>query len=394
MIKKILDNMDKGFYKEAKAQSGGPRQSFGYLSDLLAAQGIVASEAEIAVRVQRLAPHAGITGGSFEKLTPARIAQFERFAADTYGLEKALSEVGICTKGPHSDIVEKFFGTTSSAVLFPAYVESQIVLGMLAASILGSLIATETNINAHTYKSLAYTDVAAQQQLGIAGEGALLPKVKITTADRSIDLYKFGCTIEATYSAIRLQRIDVLSIHLQRIGMRIALDECDWAIETLIAGDGNTGSAMSGTDGTLGLLNSEVSTVLDYDELVRLFGAFTTGYQMRVAVANWTNLRTILNMAEFKDPMSGFNFQSTGVLPGPMGANWQRWDSTGSTNFSTDRILAIDNRFALEQVTEQGVVTESDKLIEAQIDQSVITKWTGFAKLDYNAAKCLDITHA
>jgi len=47
---------------------------------------------------------------------------------------------------------------------------------------------------------------------------------------------------------------------------------------------------------------------------------------------------------------------------------------------------------ALEQVTEGGVVTESDRLIDRQFERTAITKWTGFAKMDYSATQCLDIT--
>jgi hypothetical protein len=97
-------------------------------------------------------------------------------------------------------------------------------------------------------------------------------------------------------------------------------------------------------------------------------------------------------MEEFKDPMAGFNFQRTGRTPNPIGAEWHRWTSTGASAFSTDRILALDTRLALVQYTEQGVITESDRLIDRQFERTVVSKWTGFGKLDYNATQCLDIT--
>lgn len=391
MTGNVLRNLDRGFFKAARTQPGGPRCSYGYLTDLLAEQGVYPSEDEVAARVTRLAQRLGISRQAYGELPESARSALEQYALDTYGLDKALAEIGIRVKGVTTDKLEKFFSTTTSTVLFPTYVESQVVLGMLAGSLLGSLVATETNIDSHVYESLAFTDVEADQQLRVMGEGAIIPTTRITTSDRSITLKKFGRMLEATYESLRLQRINVVSIMLQRIGLRIGLDETDEAIGVLILGDGNTDSAMTGTSGATGILRAEVSGTLDYDELTRLFGVFGVGYQMNTAVCGWTLLRTILNMAEFKDPTAGFTFQRTGALPGPMGADWHRWDSTNY--LASDRILAIDRRFALEQVTEQGVMTETDRLIDRQIERTAITKWTGFAKMDYQAAKLLDVTY-
>lgn len=384
-MKTVLANLDRGFYKDARAHPEGPRASYGHLTDLLGETGVYPTDAEIESRVKRLLAACGITPTMAENLPLQAQLAAEEYAIDTYGLDKALAEAGIRTKGTRTDKIEKFFATTSSTILFPVYVESQIMLGILATSILPSLIATETNIDAHVYEALTLTDVEDDQQLRIVSEGAQLPTTKITTAERSIRLKKFGRMLEATYESLRLQRINVVSIMLQRIGSRIALDETNEAIQTLIAGDGNTGSAVVDTDAL-------VTGTLDYNELVRLFLSFAQGYQMGTCVVNATNLGTILNMAEFKDPMAGFTFLRTGELPGPFGATWLRWDSTNAAAFSTDRILAIDNRYALEQITEQGIMTESDRLIDKQLERTAITKYTGFAKLDYAATHCLDIT--
>jgi hypothetical protein len=394
-IKAIAKNFDEGVFLAAKTHADGPMTYSGFMTDQLIRGGIDApTEEQIQKRVSKLLGKLRFTEAAAMDMPEAFRESLDKYVMDTWGLEKLLQAEDIRIKGGSADRIEKFFGTSTSPVLFPVYLESQIVMGILQTSILSQLIATETNIDSHTYDSLAFTDVAADQQMGLGGEGADLKTVKITTADRSIKLKKYGVYLEATYESIRLSRINVFGLHLQRIGQRLALDECDDAIETLIAGDGNTSSAMSGTDGSSGILQSEVTTTLDYDELVRLFGTFTPGYQMTSCICPWTFLRTILNMSEFKDPLAGFNFQRTGVLPGPMGATWNRWDSTGSSSYSTDRILAVDGRRALEQVTEQGIMLETEKIIRKQLQGSAITKWTGWAKLDYAASKVLDVTHA
>jgi hypothetical protein len=384
-ITKVLGNLDKGMYHEARKCDNGPRASYGYMTDLLLAEGFGPTQEEIDQRVKRLLVRSGIQT-PYETLGEAHKLALEQYAADTWGLEKLLADRGIRTKGAASDRLEKFFASASDTVLFPAFIESQIIMGMLAEPILSDLIALETNIDGDTYKGLTWTDVEADQELKVVGEGGQLPTTKITTGEKVIYLSKFGRLLDASYEALRRQKINVFSLMLQRIGSRIALDETDWAIETLLVGDGNNNAAVD-TD-------ADVNGTLDYDELVKMFGAFPSGYRMTTAVAKWNQIRTILNMAEFKDPMAGFSFQRTGALPGPMGANWHRWDSTRAPKFNEaghTRILAIDNRYALEQVTEQGVMTESDKLIDRQIERTAISKVTGFYKLDTNATQCFDL---
>ncbi len=139
-------------------------------------------------------------------------------------------------------------------------------------------------------------------------------------------------------------------------------------------------------------LNSEVSGALDYDELVRLWLAFPAGYRCRKLVVGDTLLRTLLNLAEFQDPLAGFNFQATGELVSPVGAKLLRW-SSGAV-LPQDWVLGVDERYALEQVTELGVLVEVDRLIDRQVEATAVSKWTGFVKLDGNAVRALDVAHS
>ena len=90
------------------------------------------------------------------------------------------------------------------------------------------------------------------------------------------------------------------------MGRQIGIDETDDMIETMQAGDGNPGSANTpiavATPGTL-----------TYADVVALYQQFPIGYQMRQVITNDAELKNVLTMAEFKDPMAGFDFVRTGV---------------------------------------------------------------------------------
>jgi hypothetical protein len=370
-MSKGIVSLDKGFYHEARAKGIAPLT---YLTDLVKPEPpeIAAVESRVFARYR-------------QKDDDSASAQaLRQYAYDLCGLEKEFAARGIRTRGPMADTVEKLFVSSNDTPLFPAFLASQIIAGILAASLVPRLSATEVRINSHVAEKITLSDTAADRTLKWIGEGVDLPKTTIRRAEGNITLYKYGRLLEVSYESVRLMHLDILGLFLQRMGMQIGIDQTDDAIETLIAGDGTSGSAVVDTD-------AEVSGTLDYDELVRLRLAFPIGYDMTDAVVNDANLRTILNMPEFKDPLAGMRFQQTGEFVTPMGAKWHRWTSTGSASFSTDRILAVDNRGALAIFREDTLLEESDRLIDKQLERRAMSEWVGWMKLDNNAAQCLDI---
>ncbi len=309
--------------------------------------------------------------------------EYQAPLAKMSAFERQLLRHDIKVAGPNADVLEKFFASSSSAILFPAYYESQVQGGLLAASIVPEVVATVTDIDSHTYSSLWMAESEAERQLQEIAEGAQIPTTTIQTGTRTVTLKKYGRLVNATYEALRLQRLNVVAVFLQRVGAQLGIDESDAALSVLINGDGNN-NALDPTE-------SEVSGTLDYDELIRLYLAFPAGYKCQKIVAGDAMIRTILNMSEFKDPWAGFNFQRTGELVSPVGAKLIRWTSAAS--LPSDYVLGVDQRYALEQVTERGLSVETDRLIDRQIERSAVTKWNAFVKLDTNASQAIDVEY-
>jgi hypothetical protein len=305
---------------------------------------------------------------------------------DAYG--RQLKRFDIKVSGPGASPVEKFFQSSQSAVLFPHFVETKILQGVLAASIVPKLIATETRIDTHNYDSVRMTDAEPDRQLRQIGEGAQLPVTTIQTADESIRLKKYGRLLRATYEALRRQKLNAVGIFLQRMGAQLGIDESNDALRAIIGGDGNAGTDITKKD-------ADVSGTVDYDELVKLWLAFPAGYELNAIVATDTYIQKILNLSEFKDPMAGFKFQSTGDLVNPLGAQLVRWADAAGFNKSgtdvSDWIVGIDKRYCLEKVVEQPYIAEYDRLIDKQFERAAISSWVGWKKLDPTAAQAIDI---
>jgi hypothetical protein len=363
--------MDKGFFDDARKHGKSPLT---HLTDLKRLE-----QPEIDRVYQRtLKAFRQADDGS------CRANALYQYAYDIAGLEKQLEELDIRTRGPGSDTVEKFFASSNNTPLFPVYLASQVIAGMLAASLVPALAASEQRINSHVAQKIVLSDTAAHRTLRFLGEGADFPKTKISRAEGSITLYKYGRLLEATYEAVRLMHLDVFSLFIQRMGMQIGIDQTDDLLEVLINGDGTTGSAATVT-------NTTTTGTLVYDDVVHLNLAFPIGYMMDHAVVADSTLRSLLNMAEFKDAMAFRNtFQETGAIPDILGARWHRWTSTGSTSFGNVRIVATDARGAISLCREGDLLEEATQIIDKQLYQRTMSEWVGFMKLDPNASQVLN----
>lgn len=89
-----------------------------------------------------------------EKLDPSEQYQGTALEGlDAY--QRQLKRFDICVKGSGSDVVEKFFKATQSAVLFPEYVTRAIKAGIAEVDIFPNIVATKSCINSADYRSFS-----------------------------------------------------------------------------------------------------------------------------------------------------------------------------------------------------------------------------------------------
>ena len=97
-------------------------------------------------------------------------------------------------------------------------------------------------------------------------------------------------------------------------------------------------------------------------------------------------LRQMLKLSEFQNPLTGLNFQGTGKLTSPLGANLLR-----TACCPAGKIIGLDRGYALEMICGSEVMVEYDKLIDRQLERAAITSISGFAKLFPEASRVLTI---
>lgn len=293
---------------------------------------------------------------------------------DAFG--RQLKRFDIKVSGAGSDSVQKFFSTSQSAALFPEYISRAVKQGMEEADILGSIVATKTNIDGLDYRTVASTPTDDEKSLKTVGEGAYIPQTVIRTQENLVRLNKRGRMLVASYEAIKFQRLDLFTVTLKQIGAYIARQQLRDAVNVLINGDGNNNAA-------------EVISVsgdkLAYADLIALYNALDP-YALNAIIASPDMISSMLSVEEFKNPATGLNFQGSGKLGNPLGAELIR-----SAAVPAGTLIGFDKSCALEMVSAGDVTVDYDKLIDRQLERAAITSTAGFAKIFPDACKVLSV---
>ena len=294
--------------------------------------------------------------------------------------QRQLKRFDIKVKGEGSDVVEKFFRTSDSAVLFPEYIARSVRLGMEEADILPDLVAAVTRFDGLDYRSIASAP-GDEKKLRRVEEGAAIPSTTVKTQENLVKLHKRGRMLVASYEAIRYQKLDLFSVTLRQIGAHINRMHLEDAIEVLRNGDGNQNAAQQYTIGTKPITGTKGT--LTYDALLEFWSQFDP-YTMNTMLVGSDVMLAMLKLDEFQNPLTGLNFQGTGTLTTPLGAKLLR-----TSAMPAGILIGLDRNYALEQICGSEITVEYDKLIDRQLERAAITSISGFAKLFTEASKVL-----
>lgn len=289
--------------------------------------------------------------------------------------ERQLALSGIRLGGKNPTTVDQFY--QRGAALMPEFVMREIKRGQAMRPELGSLIANSTSVANNRYTPF-HIDTADGSGLSLRsiGEGADIPQIIVTEQNHTLKVPEYGLGLKASYKALRYRTTAQFRVLLWYIGFKLQTDKIAMIVDTIINGDGNDNSAET--------IDTSVSGTLDYDDLISLWANFAP-FEMNAIVTHVNNLKTILTLDEFKDPMAGYRFQNNGELFSPLGASLVRCDNT-----PTDLVIGLDSRFAIEEVITQPLTVEYDKIIEQRFEEAVVTESVAYAKVIKEASVVLD----
>lgn len=255
-----------------------------------------------------------------------------------------------------------------------------------------SLIALNSPVNGDVYRAYYLTPSAADSRMHRVGAGAEIPTLKLTAAERPVQLYKYGAGLAATYEQLRRQSIDKIALHVAMIAVQAEVDKVSTIIDIAINGDGNAGTA--GTEYDITSIDSAATA-----NLVTLKGwlgfkmKFQSPYSMTVALCREDVALQLLLLSTTgsvvplvslpSDQFGGFS-QINPNLRGSVGLGW-------TNDVPAYKILAMDTRMAIERVIEiGGNVSEVQRFASNQTETLYLTEVEGYAILDPGAIKILD----
>ena len=262
-----------------------------------------------------------------------------------------------------------------------------------AAIPLSELVAMVTPISGSDYRAAYMTYDATEVRKYRVGEADDIPLGKLTEAEHTIRLQKYGRGLQLSYEAMRRSRTDRLAWWIQFAALQDEIDKVSAAVTVLINGDGNSNSA---TNHALNTLDSAaVSGTLTLKGWLSFRMKFVQPYAMTHALMREASALQLmlLNVGSANVPLAGANLggQSVSLTPINVTADAVRYGWTNDVAASV--ILGYDRRFGLEMVTEIGSeITETERFITNQTNVMVMSEVMGFSVLDGSAARTLTLT--
>ncbi|MGH8015159.1 MAG: hypothetical protein ACREBV_03115 [Candidatus Zixiibacteriota bacterium] len=289
--------------------------------------------------------------------------------------ERQLALAGIRLGGKTPTTVELFY--QKAPALLPEFMLREIKRGQSMRPELSNLIANTTTVSSNSYTPFFIdTGTATKFSLRPVGDGADVPQLLVTEQNHSVFVADYALALKTSYKALRYRTTSQFRVLLWYVGFQLQTDKIGMIVDTIISGDGNNNAAT--------IVNTAASGTLAYADIVNLWSKFSP-FEMNTIICSINQLKSVLNLTEFKDPLAGSRFQKTGELVTPLGSLLVRSD-----NVPTDLVLGLDNRFAIEEVITQPLVVEYDKIIEQRFEEAVISESVAYAKVIKEAAVVLD----
>ncbi|MDR3344744.1 MAG: phage major capsid protein [Oscillospiraceae bacterium] len=283
--------------------------------------------------------------------------------------QRQLKRFDIHVSGTHSDRIEKFFNSADSSVLFPEYIARAVKQGMKDADMLANIVATTTQVDAPDYRPLTVDcSGGGASAFPVIGEGTQIPAYSLKNGSELVTLQKRGRTINTSYESLRFHRLDLFTVFLKQLGAQLAREQFNDAVEVLL--EGAAALDMSGAS-------------IAYADLLELWAELRP-FKLSTLIVSPESMTEVMNLPQFRDAAGGLNFHGTGNIITPLGAAL-----LSSAAVAGASALALDKDSALEMVTAGGVLLESNKLIDRQLDSASITCLAGFAKIFPDARKIL-----
>ena len=315
-----------------------------------------------------------------EKLDPTPMDESGEKVTKIDALGRHLMSLGLEIHGQHSVTLENL--QMAAEYLVPELIRREIEAGMKSSEryAYGDCVASSIDHKGLSYHPIYIPDLtlatAATRRPKSTGrvstgQGGEYPKLSIFAREKDIQIGAAGRQIEAHYSVIRNYPWEELGIMFRLIGAQMAIDKMYEVYQMGVTGDGTVGAATDTFNGAAGTLT--------YQDLVHNYLGYSAPFQMDRILAPQTAMETVLTMAQFTDPLSGWQFQKNGVVVTPIGAKMKQVDATNAGTPTQTVIVTLDSRYAVREVKSRPLSIEAEKIIARSFENTVVSEEYAFS---------------
>lgn len=257
--------------------------------------------------------------------------------------------------------------------LIPEVIREAIRLGLRKNPIYQSLIAAEETVGQPTVimPAINMSDAMPKKLTEIE----TIPTGTVSFGQKTVQLQKLGLGIKISDEVNQYVPLNVLSLFLQDMGIKMGLGLDAMAIDVLINGDQAGGTEAAPT---IGVQNT--TTGFQYYDLLRVWIRMgRLGRMPKVLLSNEEPALTVLNLPEFKG-FAGDTKVSTKInllTPIPTVNNYAIHGSMPAAN----QIMVVDPASALIKFNSTALKVESERIVEKGLSGTYATMTTGFANL-------------
>lgn len=217
------------------------------------------------------------------------------------------------------------------------------------------------------------------------GEAENLPSVEIAFQSRKIKVFPRGVRVPINAKVIRYVQFPVLAESLRQIGMRLANQESDLCIDTLINGDRPNSGYPAGVMGVYA-----PASKIAYKDIIGLMLRYVqiNGYLPNVCLGNEAELIRLLTTADFmktdKNAQALFEFMvADGELRRSLSA-------VPSSQIPNDSLLFVDTARAIQHLVLEGLTVDEEHHKRTDSYEYFVRLATGFENIDQGAKVMMD----
>jgi hypothetical protein len=274
----------------------------------------------------------------------------------------------------------------TSFTLQPPDVDRSLRFNALQPSMLPFLIGRVRMIQGEAaYGLYLNTDATTEAgtKMGRVTEYAELPHIRVSTSEQAIRVAKYGFAIDISYEKMRRMPIDLVGWLIQYGSDNAERDKEDQAVDVLINGDGNSGTAATNTNGSTLDAAAAGALTLKMDLLWRM-KKWRRPYVNDVMVGRAESMVARMLLSAGSANLAAASYL-VGSLPTALDMRIARTSLDGITFIDNDTVaantlLGIDSRYTLEMIVEVGSdIQEADRVITAQYQVITLSENVAFA---------------